>query len=229
MFEDVDGSLWVVMAQYEGVGPLCKVTDLAAQCFGGAEGMPFQRADSILRDGKGGFWIGTDTALVHWKAGHSNVYDNKAMRLHPGRDGIVSLVPNSDGSLWVGIARSGPGLGLEKFAGGEFRTFRTRNFDGSKIVVRALLMDSDQNLWVGTDTDGLYQIHGETVDHFGMAEGLSSDTISGLSQDREGVIWVATRPRVFRVSGASRFFSGSRWALRTGKDSTARKARTGTA
>jgi ligand-binding sensor domain-containing protein len=135
MFEDVDGSLWVVMAQDGGVGPLCKVTDLAAHCFGGAEGIPFQRADSILRDGEGGFWIGTDTALVHWKAGYSNVYDNKAMRLHPGRDGIVSLVPNSDGSPWVGIARSGPGLGLEKFVGGEFRAFRTRNFDGSTKFV----------------------------------------------------------------------------------------------
>ena len=193
MFEDVDGSLWVVMAQYEGGGaPLCRVTDLEAHCFGGAEGMPFLRADSILPDGEGGFWIGTDTALVHWKASHSNVYDYKAMRSHPQRDGIVSLVPNSDGSLWVGIARSGPGLGLERFVGGEFKPFLTRNFNGSRIVVRALLRDSDQNLWVGTDTNGLYRIHGETVDHFGTAEGLSSDTVSGLYEDREGMIWVPT-------------------------------------
>jgi signal transduction histidine kinase/streptogramin lyase len=193
MFEDVDGSLWVVMARYEGAGtPLCKVTDLAAHCFGGAEGMPVQRADSILPDGQGGFWIGNDTALIHWNSGHSSVYGYKALRSNGGRDGIVSLAPSSDGSLWVGIAKSGPGLGLEKFVGGDFTPFLTSNFDGTKIAVSALLRDSNQNLWVGTDTDGIYRIHGETAEHFGIAEGLSSDTVSGLYEDREGVIWVTT-------------------------------------
>ena len=193
MFEDVDGSLWVVMSAYEGArAPLCKVTVLGTHCFGDAEGMPLQRADSILPDGEGGFWIGTDTALVHWKADDSKVYVIAAMRSHPGRDGIVSLVSNSDGSLWLGIARSGPGLGLERFVRGEVTPFATRNFDGSKIVVRALLRNSDRDLWVGTDTNGLYRIHGGTVEHFGTAEGLSSDTISGLYEDREGTIWVTT-------------------------------------
>jgi signal transduction histidine kinase/ligand-binding sensor domain-containing protein len=193
MLEDVDGSLWVVMAHYEGDGaPLCRVTDLSAHCFGATEGMPFQRADSILPDGEGGFWIGTDTALVHWKEGRSNVYYNKAMRSHPGRDGIVSLAENSDRSLWVGIARSGPGLGLERFVRGEFTPFISRNFDGSKIVVRALLRDSDQNLWVGTDANGLYRIRGVAVDHLGATDGLSSDTVLGIYEDREGLIWVAT-------------------------------------
>jgi signal transduction histidine kinase len=193
MLEDADGSLWVVMARYEGIGaPVCRITDFAAHCFGEAEGMPFQRADSILPDGEGGFWIGTDTSLVHWKSGHSNVYGYKALRSSAGRDGIVSLASNSDSSLWIGIARSGPGLGLEKFVGGELRPFLAPNFDGSKIVVSSLLRDSNQTLWVGTATNGLYRIHGEAVDHFGATEGLSSDTISGLYEDREGNIWVAT-------------------------------------
>jgi signal transduction histidine kinase/ligand-binding sensor domain-containing protein len=193
MVEDEDGSLWVVLARYPGAdGPLCKVTDLSAHCFGAEEGMPFQRADSILQDGKGGFWIGTDTALVHWKSRHSEVYQDKALRSNVEQDGIVGLVPDSDGSLWVGIAKSGPGLGLVKFVGGEFKPFVTRNFDGSKISVGVLLMDRDQTLWVGTNTAGVYRIHGEAVDHFGMAEGLSSDTVFGIYEDREGVIWVAT-------------------------------------
>jgi len=193
MFEDEDGSLWVVLARYPGAeGPLCKVNDFAAHCFGAAEGMPFQRADSVLPDGKGGLWIGTDTSLVRWKSGRSEVYECKALRSNVGQDGIVSLVPDFDGSLWVGIAKSGPGRGLVKFVERGFKPFLTRNFDGSEISVSTLFMDRDQNLWVGTNTAGLYRIHGETVDHFGMADGLSSDTVFGLYEDREGTIWVAT-------------------------------------
>ena len=193
MFEDEDGSLWVALARYPGAeGPLCKVNDFAAHCFGAAEGMPFRRADSVLPDGNGGLWIGTDTSLVRWKAGHSEVYECKALRSNVGLDGIVGLVPNSDGSLWVGIDKSGPGRGLVKFVGGEFKPFLTRNFDGSKISVSTLFMDRDRNLWVGTNTAGLYRIHGETVDHFGTADGLSSDTVFELYEDREGTIWAAT-------------------------------------
>ncbi|HXM03818.1 MAG TPA: two-component regulator propeller domain-containing protein, partial [Chthoniobacterales bacterium] len=81
---------------------------------------------------------------------------------------------------------------MEKFIGGDFRPFVTRSFNGSKIDVSALLTDRDQNLWVGTDANGLYRIHGETVDHFGMVDGLSSVTVNALYEDREGTIWVAT-------------------------------------
>ena len=53
-------------------------------------------------------------------------------------------------------------------------------------------MDRDRNLWVATVANGLYRIHGETVDHFGRSDGLSSDSVSGLYEDREGILWVAT-------------------------------------
>jgi ligand-binding sensor domain-containing protein len=101
-------------------------------------------------------------------------------------------VQDSDGSLWVGIGNTGPGLGLEKFDGRNSKPFVTRNFDGGKIGVRALLRDRDRNLWVATDANGLYRIHGETVDHFGKADGLSSDSVTGFYEDREGILWVTT-------------------------------------
>ena len=191
MIEDVDGSIWTMRTSLQGP-PICHVTDLSAHCFGEAEGMPFPRATSILLDGKGGLWIGTDTGLVHWKLGHSEIYEFKALRSNVGNTGIDSLVRDSDGSLWVGIDKPGPGLGLEKFDGRNSKPFVTRNFDGTKITVEYLLMDRDQNLWVGTDDNGLYRIHGETVDHFGRADGLSSDSVHGLYEDREGILWVTT-------------------------------------
>lgn len=191
MIEDVDGDgIWTTRFSLQGP-PVCHVTDVSAHCFGEAEGMP-SHVSSILLDGKGGLWIGTDTALAHWKSGHSEIYEYKVLKSNVGQSGINHLVQDSDGSLWVGIPKTGPGGGLQKFDGRQSRPFVTRNFDGTKINVTDLLMDRDQNLWIGTSANGLYRIHGETVDHFGRADGLSSDTVDRLYEDREGILWVTT-------------------------------------
>jgi signal transduction histidine kinase/ligand-binding sensor domain-containing protein len=188
MVEDEDGSLWVLTLQFlPGSGPLCHATDREIRCFGKGDGLPIQKGESILLDGTGGFWIGSDTSLVHWKAGVSEVYELQALRSNSGQMGIVAIARNSDGSLWVGTA-----AGLERFSDGALKPFSTPNFDGSKISVFALLMDRDNALWVATVNNGLYRIRGKTVDHFGSADGLSSNTVLNLYEDQEGIIWAAT-------------------------------------
>ena len=53
-------------------------------------------------------------------------------------------------------------------------------------------MDRDNDLWVATVSNGLYRIRGKTVDHFGLADGLSSNSVTNLYEDQEGIIWAAT-------------------------------------
>ena len=193
MVEDPDGSVWVILLNRRGAsGSLCHVNDLTAHCLGEADGIAFNRADAILPDGEGGFWIGTSTALVHWKAGRSTTFECTELRSKAGQSGINSLIPNADGTLWVGMGPGGLGLGLQKFAGDHFQPFVTRDFDGSKIYTMALLKDRDQNLWIASDNGGVYRIHGEKVDHFGSADGLSGDSVLAIYEDREGIIWVST-------------------------------------
>ena len=194
MVEEEDGSLWVTTWDRPGSpGPLCHATDREVRCFGKADGFPIQRPFPILSDGTGGgFWIGSDTSLVHWKAGVSEVYELQALRSNSGQEGISSLVRNSDGSLWVGIGAAGRGLGLEQFRGGSFKPFSAPNFDDTKITVLALLLDRDGNLWVATANNGLYRIHGDNADHFGLADGLSGNSVTNLYEDQEGIIWAAT-------------------------------------
>src|SRR5262249_49822213 len=172
--------------------PLCHATDQEVRCFGKADGLPIQIVDSILPDGAGGFWIGSDTAFVHWKAGVSEVYEPRAFRFNSGQVGILGLVRSPDGSLWVGIMATGRELGLERFVNGTFVPFATPNFDGTTITVTKLLMDRDGNLWVGTLSSGLYRVHGDVVDHFGAEDGLSSNTVRNLYEDLEVEIWVTT-------------------------------------
>ncbi|MBL8292748.1 MAG: PAS domain-containing protein, partial [Bryobacterales bacterium] len=48
------------------------------------------------------------------------------------------------------------------------------------------------SLWLGSSDNGLYRLYGGRVDHFGAADGLSSNTVISLFEDREGNLWVAT-------------------------------------
>ncbi len=190
---DPDGSLWITRASNRvSDAPLCHITDRAAKCFGKSDGLPISPADAVLADGEGGFWVGGQTALVHWRAGVSQIYSIEGLKSNAGDIGINRLARGPDGSLWVGITAAGPGLGLGQLSDGVFQPFVTLNFDGSKISVYDMIFDGDGSLWVASLGKGIFRIRGNVVEHYGRTEGLSSDTVTALFEDREGIVWAAT-------------------------------------
>ena len=185
--EDPDGSLWV--AHEDKDSPLCHITERAVKCFGKSDGIPIPNIDVVLGDGRGGFWLGGATALVHWHLGESEKYQLEGVKAIG--IGIQSVARGSDGTVWVGILGEGPG-GLRQLKNGAMKAFVTPNFDGTKIAVTSMLFDHDGNLWVGTDAKGLFRIHGDAVEHYGRTEGLSGDAVWALFEDREGIVWAGT-------------------------------------
>jgi PAS domain S-box-containing protein len=192
IYKDSDGSVWA-LSYPNPDRVLCQATDTKIRCFGKAEGITIHEASSFLPDGKGGFWIGGDTLLLHWKMGAApEIYSPQQLQSNVGQIGINSLLEDSDGSLWVGIMAAGPGLGLERFRNGVLTPVALPNFDGTKVFIHGMIEDSDQNLWIATFGNGVYRIHGRTVDHFGRADGLSSDTVFDLYEGDDGTVWAAT-------------------------------------
>ena len=189
--EDPDGSLWVAEAGTYMDKPLCHVTDSAIKCLGESDGVGVPSAESVLADGKGGFWLGGQRALAHWHDGVSEVYPIEALKSNTS-DGIAGLALGPDGSLWVGMLREGPGAGLGRLEGEVFKSFVMPGFDGSRLAVSTLTFDHDGSLWVGTLGKGLFRIHEDTVEHYGRAEGLSGDSVWAIFEDREGILWVTT-------------------------------------
>ena len=192
ILKDSDGSVWTLSSQHPD-RVLCHATDTKIRCFGKAEGITIHMPFSFLPDGKGGFWIGGDTSLLHWKMGAApEIYGFQQLQSNVGQIGIRDLLEESDGSLLVGILAAGPGLGLERFRNGVLTPVVLPNFDGSKFVIHGIIEDSDKNLWIATYGNGIYRIHGQTVDHFGRADGLSSDTVFDLYEGADGIVWAAT-------------------------------------
>jgi len=170
--------------------PLCRIngTDVRCYSYGTGVGKLPYTPGAIAEDGSGSFWVGHDTAVVRWNAGSARTY-----RLtYRGSIGVRELAAAGDGSVWLGIETPGHGGGLQHFVGGVIQPFAVPKLNGETLRIFTLLIDRQGSLWVGTLNQGLYRIHGTDVDHFGSANGLSSDSVNHLFEDREGNLWVAT-------------------------------------
>jgi signal transduction histidine kinase/ligand-binding sensor domain-containing protein len=198
--EDRRGLVWMARTRvHDKMGPVCRMTDTKAQCYGVADGVAEGNAAALAEDPQGGFWIG-GTLLQRWRAGSSEIYRPFALKATEKLHGIEALVTTTDGSLWAGMAVEGPGLGLQKLLDGVWKPFVTPAFDSSTLNVNTLKPTQNNGLLIGTDSHGLYRISNGKVDHFQATDGLTGDSVRSFDEDREGNLWVATSEGVDRFS-----------------------------
>lgn len=190
--EDQEGHIWTVRSRVTGgAGPLCQVVGLKLRCFGKPDGVPESQLTALTIDASGAVWIGGDGLVTRWAPHSARTFP----ALDPRRNvhtQVTVLAPRQDGSLWVGFFGSGPGLGLEHLAGKAWSPVTIGRFHSSSLEINTLLVDSAHSLWVGTDSAGLYRIHGDTVEHFDTSDGLSGDAVESFFEDKEHNLWVAT-------------------------------------
>ncbi|MBA3649683.1 MAG: hypothetical protein H0W62_14260 [Chitinophagales bacterium] len=58
--------------------------------------------------------------------------------------------------------------------------------------VQCGLQDKAGNLWFGTTQNGLYKYDGKSFTQFLVADGLNSNSVYSLLEDKEGKIWIGT-------------------------------------
>jgi signal transduction histidine kinase/ligand-binding sensor domain-containing protein len=101
---------------------------------------------------------------------------------------VQALNEDTDGALIVLMSGR-----FYRMADGELQeTYRLHGAIGELTTVVRVLRDRDGALWIGALGGGLAHLHDGTIDQFLQSDGLSSDSVAGLFQDREGNIWVAT-------------------------------------
>lgn len=191
--QDPKGTVWMSRSQVkDDKGSLCEVTGSTLHCYGAADGIPFTYAQPLARDDLGNLWLGSSLGLCRWRPGSFSTYLPEALQGAKGLSGVSAIAPAVDGTLWVGMERPGPGLGLQQLVQGTWKGVVLPSMDGTALEVTALLVDRNHGLWIGTTNQGIYRIYGGKADHLGSAEGLSSDSVNGFYQDREGDLWVVT-------------------------------------
>jgi ligand-binding sensor domain-containing protein len=191
ILEDHTGKIWVARSRPRGpTGGICQVVGEELRCFGNSNGMALAYAQSLAEDNLGNLWIGSANQLMRWKSGLWNSYFREELRQYEGLSGVEALAAGEDRSLWVGFDKKG--LGLQRLVQGVRKAPVLPRFDPSQLQVFALFIDRDNSLWIGTGDDGIYRVRAGEVDHFRSEDGLSSNAVADIHQDREGSIWLVT-------------------------------------
>jgi len=193
LVEDRHGTVWVGGVDVLN-GKLCSVESgtNAVQCYG-EDGMLGSYVASVFEDTGGDLWAATASGLWRWAPGPPKRYAELA---DPNM--ATAFVEIDHHSFVVATP-----AGLRQLVEGKLEKYPVAGDQGSKSF--RVLRDRDDGLWIGRYGAGLTHLHHGRMDVFVQANGLSSDYVDSVFEDREGNIWVATnggldRFRDFAVS-----------------------------
>jgi ligand-binding sensor domain-containing protein/signal transduction histidine kinase len=182
---DVSGGLWTA---FNAHGVSYWITN-SVQDFGVGRG---SNAWAVLVDRKQHVWVGTrGEGLFQFQADHFQPAPG-AETLGPQ---IFALFDDHQGQLWAGTTN-----GLARWNGSDWKIYTTPN----GLAVRAIAEDAEGNLWIGTESRGLYLFKaGKLIAYQATEGGLAGNDISCLYVDKDGVLWIGTVGH-----GLARFYRG---------------------
>ncbi|RPI25684.1 MAG: hypothetical protein EHM61_13770 [Acidobacteria bacterium] len=151
---------------------------------------------TVLQRRDGSLWFGTTQGVARLEADHLRWYGT-ADGL-PGAS-VRALVEDKTGTLWIGTSN-----GLCRLRQGRLKSYALPGGANNQDVF-SLCLDRDGNLWIGTDGGGLNRLRdeaapgqgfeagqqvAETIERLTTAEGLPSDSIWSILEDKEGNLWI---------------------------------------
>jgi len=190
--EDREGTIWVG-TQSGGRGRLCAILNENFECQGD-DGSLGAFVGPVHEDSKGNLWVAAESGLWRWRPG-------RPKRASPAKwwGSLQGFSESADGSLLIDMRGE-----LVRLVEDQVEPFSFTVVEPPPAVT-AVSRDRDGALWIGTRSAGLVHVHQGRTDVFGRSDGLSSDHVSRLFEDREGNVWVATTEGIdrFRLLAAA--------------------------
>jgi len=173
----------------------------------------------ILIDDTGIIWVGTRGAGLDRFDPATETFEHFDLGTGQAAGTVFALYQDSAGAVWVGGDHGLTRVDAENL---EIETYSNDAANANSISahsVRAVLEDSDGQLWIGTHGGGLSRLNPKTntFEHFVHDENdattISNDRVSSIFEDSDGRLWVGTTlglNLVDRSSGAMvRYMSDS--------------------
>jgi len=153
------------------------------------DGFPAETVYALSVEEDGTLWIETDQSIYR--------HDGTQFRRLPGLDSlrVYDVQRTPGGPAWIASHR-----GLYQYADGEAQPVTSELKETS---IRALHLDREDNLWIGTNLDGLYKYTPNPFDHFTTDDGLSHSVVWRMTEGPGNDLWVATQDGVNRYDGTS--------------------------
>lgn len=185
--EGTDGSIW--FGTY-GSG-LYRMKNQRLTRFTIRHGLVSDSIVSIAGDTRGKIWVGTGSGLNSFENGRFNSYGDKNELL---KNEIYCIYFDKKGTLWLGTNK-----GLVREKDGVFSEFAAGKLPDN-LMASYLYEDENGILWVATKGNGLLRIESEDkITTFTTGQGLYSNIIYQLFQDRGGYFWMSSDKGIFKV------------------------------
>ena len=169
IIQDKSGKIWLTRYNIpKNDEALCEVDGSHLHCYGASDGLPMQGAIAVTEDPTGMLWIVSEN-LSSWKPGSQARPWLNTMK-HPQ---ILALETDHSGDVWATMDGAGPKFGVGYIHNGVWSEYSVPGFRSSTLLPAAIFVDRAGTVWVGTETDGLYRLSGNTFDHFSKSDGLS--------------------------------------------------------
>ncbi len=178
VFRDSTGVLWVGT---DGRGAF-RIKGTETQQFTTRQGLVNDFIRAFLETRDGSIWIGTDEGVSRWKSGEFTNY-----RTFDGLCyfSIRALLEDRAGDLWIGTER-----GVSRLHNGIFvRDPVVDRLQTEKVW--AIHEDPEGGLWFGTRGGGLFRWKSQRLTAYTTAQGLASNGIYHILEDRAGRFWMS--------------------------------------
>ncbi|CAN5506333.1 two-component regulator propeller domain-containing protein [soil metagenome] len=195
LFEDSKGRFWVGC---HGLNLLNKKNDKFTTYLPDSSRFNYLNISlSILEDKQGMLWYSAGGGLNRFDPESEIFTSYYTSELTPN----FGLIEDQNGKFWMG---SGAGLYQFNPKSEELTSFPLNHEDNPRPVIKALKIDSDGVLWIGTAGAGIFKINTRDISAHSKEYNpvnLVNPSISnnGIIEDKSGNIWLATTEGLQRI------------------------------
>jgi signal transduction histidine kinase/streptogramin lyase len=165
-------------------------------------GLPYNEVFRIFEDSRGDIWIGTlnnpGRTTTRWER------STETLHVYTRSDGLPDSCPtafceDASGNIWIGYYTGE----LLRYSSGRF-TDLTGAFPSPRGLIRELYLDRAKRLWMATDEGGVGRADDPAAEHpsftrYALAQGLSSNQATCVTEDQLGRIYIGTGQGVNRL------------------------------
>ncbi len=196
IFEDSEGLFWI--GTEHGVDIFDRKTE-SFKSIGNQLNIPFGKTETITEDRLGDIWIAGGNGIFRYRRLQKKFTRYPLFGTSEDKytgNFVWDVFVDRRGDLWVGSLK---GLSKFDYTKNEFINFAPKSANpGTSFHIRNIYEDKQNNLWIGTDGNGLMIFDREeqkflhVSDNAESANGFRGNVVTAICEDKTGNMWFGT-------------------------------------